>query len=488
VSSRFRGYFSRTWWSLSLSGGFLAVTVALAAWWGIAGDDAPSNIEPWTVICGSAVALLELLQIGRKPEEEHFGPSPYVVMSRTFGRAVPFARADDPGVPAAKVLGAARQRRLAFRPASVVNIGGSALDALDGSPVEGLNRGAGAAGCLQVTGNAGLTDRHRRGGDLVFRIDPTYVSCRDENGRFDLQRLKDLALGAPLRALEIDLRQRRAIEDVGARARPVGRRPFRSVRVSPPPWQDRPARHAEFSDVDSLLDWSELLAAETGLPIGLRPTVGDMSFWHQLTELMSRGDRGVDFVVIDTGPVADAPRFHAALTLPFLTAVSRLYGIFARSGLHESVFFVGSGGTDDVYTSMAAFALGCDSVEIGARLLPALGEAGPVAPWTRRPGPKRMADDVALQVQGMRRNLLQIAEVAGVEHPGLLDADAVVEAVNGAPLSAVYDYGPGWGLPSYADRAAIVRLMSGVPEEGWPGLTPPTAAETGARPSGRGRR
>ena len=49
-----------------------------------------------------------------------------------------------------------------------------------------------------------------------------------------------------------------------------------------------PSRHAEFSDTDSLLDWVELLAAETGLPVGIKSAVGDMGFWDELTDLMAR--------------------------------------------------------------------------------------------------------------------------------------------------------------------------------------------------------
>ena len=53
-----------------------------------------------------------------------------------------------------------------------------------------------------------------------------------------------------------------------------------------------PSRHAEFDDVDSMLDWVELLADETGLPVGIKSAVGDMGFWESLVEQMRRGDRG----------------------------------------------------------------------------------------------------------------------------------------------------------------------------------------------------
>ena len=41
-----------------------------------------------------------------------------------------------------------------------------------------------------------------------------------------------------------------------------------------------PSRHAEFDDVDSMLDFVELLADETGLPVGIKSAVGDLAFWQ----------------------------------------------------------------------------------------------------------------------------------------------------------------------------------------------------------------
>ena len=55
-----------------------------------------------------------------------------------------------------------------------------------------------------------------------------------------------------------------------------------------------PSRHAEFADVDGLLDFVEMLADETGLPVGIKAAVGDLVFWHELVALMASTGRGVD--------------------------------------------------------------------------------------------------------------------------------------------------------------------------------------------------
>lgn len=46
-----------------------------------------------------------------------------------------------------------------------------------------------------------------RGGDLVFQIGTGYFGCRDEHGRFDLDRLMDVVSSGPVRAIEIKLSQ-----------------------------------------------------------------------------------------------------------------------------------------------------------------------------------------------------------------------------------------------------------------------------------------
>src|ERR671917_1654196 len=303
-----------------------------------------------------------------------------VINHRTFGRAVPPshpASAADVALPSAKVLGGPRGRAHAFRPTSVVNVSAMSFGSLSGAAVEALNRGAALAGCLQNTGEGGLSVHHRHGGELVFQLGTAYFGCRDEQGRFDLQRLKDLVASAPVRALEVKLSQ-------GAKPGLGGLLP--AAKVSAEIAETRgvregvdcisPSRHAEFSDPDSLLDWVELLAEETGLPVGIKAAVGDMGFWHELTGLMARGDRGVDFVTVDGGEggTGAAPLiFTDSVSLPFQLGFARVYSVFARAGLHERVTFVGAGKLGLPDNAVVAFALGCDMVNVAREAMLAIG-------------------------------------------------------------------------------------------------------------------
>ena len=110
-------------------------------------------------------------------------------------------------IPAAKVMGAARGRRRSFRPASVVNVSGMSFGALSANAIAALNRGAWLAGCLHNTGEGGISDHHRQGGDLIWQLGSSYFGARDDRGRLDFGRLRDVAETSHVRAIEIKLSQ-----------------------------------------------------------------------------------------------------------------------------------------------------------------------------------------------------------------------------------------------------------------------------------------
>jgi glutamate synthase domain-containing protein 2 len=428
-----------------------------------------------------------------------------IVHHRTFGRAYPThgAVGQDARLPSAKVLGGPRGRRHAFRPESVVNVSGMSYGSLSGNAIEAINRGAAAAGCLHNTGEGAVSRFHRNGADLVFQIGTAYFGCRDEDGRFSLARLRELVERTPIRALEIKLSQ-------GAKPGLGGVLPAAKVSAEiartrgVPEGVDclSPSRHSEFEDVDSMLDFVELLAEETGLPVGIKSAVGDLAFWRDLAEAMSRGDRGVDFVSIDGGEGGTGASpliFTDAVSLPFRLGFSRVYAEFARRGLHEDVTFIGAGKLGLPDNAVVAFALGADMVNVAREAMLAVGciqaqkcHTGecPTGVATQNPwlahglDPLSKAERVTNYVKTLRRDLLKVSETCGVEHPALIGPDAVeiLEAQGaGRLLDEVYGYEPGWGFPSQRDRQEIVAIMSALPEEETRTEGPPETAEGGAQ-------
>jgi glutamate synthase domain-containing protein 2 len=433
---------------------------------------------------------------GTDNDIEHTAAYP-IVKHATFGRAVPPSMpqaGQEAWLPCAKVLGGARGRRRAFRPDSVVNISGMSFGSLSKAAIEALNRGAAIAGCLHNTGEGGVSVYHRNGGDLIFQIGTAYFGCRDSRGRFDLNLLKELVEDAPIRAIEIKLSQ-------GAKPGLGGLLPAAKVSkeiatargVTAAKDCVSPSRHAEFYDADSLLDWVELLAAETGLPVGIKSAVGDLAFWQTLADLMTQSGRGVDFINIDGGEggTGAAPLiFTDSISLPFRPAFARVYSVFAERGVHDRIVFVGAGKLGLPDNAIVAFALGCDMVNVGREAMLAIGciqaqrchtDRCPTGvatqnPWLVRgldPGLKSVR--AANYIKTLRRDLLKVSEACGVEHPALITG-ASVELLDAGttsqPLGDIYGYQPGWGVPSAVDQAEIARLMSATAPQG--GTAPPS--------------
>jgi glutamate synthase domain-containing protein 2 len=410
-----------------------------------------------------------------------------VIKQRTFSEIRPSSReahhAKDAWIPGAKVLGGARGRAHAFRPESVVNVSAMSFGSLSGPAIEALNRGAALGGFWHNTGEGGLSRHHRHGGDLVLQVGTAYFGCRDEEGRFDLERLLRVVESAPVKAVEIKLSQ-------GAKPGLGGLLPaakiteeIAEIRGIP---RDRdcisPSRHTAFHDVDSMLDFVELVAQATGLPVGIKSAVGDETFWEHLAELMADRQRGVDFVTIDGGEggTGAAPLVFADhVSLPFQAAFPRAYSAFARRGLSEDVVFIGAGKLGLPENALLAFAMGADLVNVAREAMLAVGclqtlkchegtcptGVATQNPWlTRALVPEDKAERVARYVGAFRRDLSKLAESVGVAHPSLVTTDDI-ELLDGqtsaTTLREVLGYQPGWGQPSAADMEAVTRLLHG---------------------------
>ncbi len=387
-------------------------------------------------------------------------------------------------LPAAKVLGGWRQRPGAFRPASVVNISGMSFGSLSGPAVRALNEGARHGGCLHNTGEGGISDHHRHGGELVYQIGTGYFGCRDEAGRFSMDRLLETVAGAPVRAIELKLSQgakpgiggllpaaKVTPEIAAARGVPVG------VAVQ------SPARHRAFDDVAGLVQLVERIADATGLPVGIKSAVGQPGFWAELADHMADTGRGPDFVTIDGGEGgtgAGPAVFTDHVAYAFRQAMAKAYAPFVGAGLHQRVVFIGAGKLGYPETALAAFTLGCDMVNVGREAMLAIGcvqaqrchtghcPTGVATQnrWlTRGLDPTSKGVRAGNYVTALRRELLRLAHAAGVVHPALVPATAVeIVTENGATVPVADHYGLGTDIERLggADTGALVGLMGEV--------------------------
>ncbi|MFD5648471.1 MULTISPECIES: FMN-binding glutamate synthase family protein [unclassified Streptomyces] len=454
-------------------------------------EERPFSRDQRSWIYASSKAENNYFGFGTDNDVEHMQGHAYL-KQRTFADMLPDLHDPQAPLPSAKVLGGPRGRAKAFRPASVVNISAMSFGSLSGAAVTALNEGAALAGTLQNTGEGGISPYHRNGGDLILQLGTAYFGCRDEDGAFNLDKLKDVVAGAPVKAIEIKLSQ-------GAKPGLGGMLP--GEKVTPeiaeirgiPVGEDcaSPSRHTAFGDVDSMLDFVELLATETGLPVGIKSAVGEMGFWQELATLMARGDRGVDFVTIDGGEggTGAAPlTFSDSVSLPFRMGFSRVYGTFAELGLTDELTFIGSGKLGLPENAAVAFALGADMINVAREAMLSIGciqaqkchtDKCPTGIATQN---KRLARGIdpaskavrtAAYLTTLRKELMKLSAAVGVAHPALITATDV-EIMNGdydaRSLLGVYGYKDGWGElgPHLAEE--ITALLAAAPASVQPPL------------------
>jgi glutamate synthase (ferredoxin) len=406
-------------------------------------------------------------------------PNYLVIKQQMFPARVPRpGDADfDPAypLPCLKTVGGFRGRARAFRPASVVNVSGMSFGSLSGAAVEALNRGSQLAGCYQNTGEGGISPHHDHGGDLVWQIGTGYFGCRELDGRFSLSRLmQTLAEHPQVKAIEIKLSQ-------GAKPGVGGVLPKQKItgeiaRIRHIP-TDRdcisPSTHTAFRDVDSLLDFVERIAGETGLPVGIKAAVGELPFWHDLAREIARGGRAVDFITIDggeggtgAGPLVFADR----VALPFKVGFSRVQRILVEHGVHEQVVFIGSGKLGFPDAAFLAFALGADMINVGREALLSIGCIQALRchtnhcptgiatqhPWlTRGLDPDLKSVRLANYLITLRKELQTLSAACGVAHPALVSPEQLEMLDDRFGSQSVADVFGGRGRPTGATGGAV---------------------------------
>lgn len=366
---------------------------------------------------------------------------------------------------------------------SAVNISGMSFGSMSAVAVESLNKGAALAGCMQATGEGGLTRHHRHGGELVWQIGTAYFGCRNADGTFDRERFLAVVESTPeLRAIELKLSQ-------GAKAGLGGLLP--GVKVTPEIAEIRgipvgvdcvsPPAHSAFRDADSMLDFVEDLAGATGLPVGIKSAVGDDMMFRDLARLMAGGDRAIDFLTIDggeggtgAGPLA----FTDHVALPFKLGFSRVYRIFAEAELTDRLVFIGSGKLGLPDNAFLAFGLGCDAVNVGREAMLAIGciqaqrcHTGhcPTGVTTNNRWLTRGLDPTLKSVRcanylvALRKEILELSRACGQPHPALVTIDAfeiLDERFGARPARDVFSYGATWGVPGPSELAGLADAVA----------------------------
>ncbi len=383
----------------------------------------------------------------------------------------PYMHGDDSDVvPCAKVLGGARKRTHAFRPESIINTSAMSYGSLSHAAVRAINTGAKLAGCLQNTGEGGIAPHHDHGGGLIWQIGTGYFGCRNTDGTFDLSMLKDRVERFNVRALEVKLSQGAKPGKGGVLPGSKVTREIADIRGVPEgETVYSPSCHSAFSDASSLLDFVEMLAEQTGLPVGIKSAVGQTDFWDELARLIDTTDRSVDHIQIDGGEggTGAAPQsFADHVALPFRQGFPEVYQRFADRGIHNGIVWIGSGKLGLPIPGLLAMAMGCDMIAVAREAMLSIGciqaqkcHTGhcPTGVATNKPwlvrglDPTLKAARFANYIKTLRKEMLELAYATGLGHPALLRLEhfeILNDRLGRSSALDVFDYNPNWTRPS----------------------------------------
>ena len=341
-------------------------------------------------------------------------------------------------IPCAKVIGEAHGRKHPYRPTSIINISAMSYGSMGKNAISALNQGAKLAHCFHNTGEGGCSQYHRFGADICLQLGTGYFGARDQEGRFDSDKLKQTIEEVPqIKIIEIKLSQ-------GAKPGKGGVLPAAkvtdeiAVARGIPAGQDciSPNSHVEFNDSDGLLDFVDKVAETSGRPVGIKSAVGQLGFFYELAEKMKAQGRGPDFITIDGGEggTGAAPLALADhVSLPFRLAFTRVYAIFHEVGLTDDSAVSASGKLGFPDRAIVAMALGADLINCARETMLSIGciqaqkchlgtcpTGVTTHSWWRQRG--LHVEENALRAQAyietFRIELNAVTHAAGYKHPG----------------------------------------------------------------------
>ncbi|GGG49323.1 FMN-binding glutamate synthase family protein [Bizionia arctica] len=185
--------------------------------------------------------------------------------------------------------------------ASIFNISAMSFGALSKNAVMALNKGAAAGNFFHDTGEGGISEYHRKGGNLVYEIGTGYFGCRTEDGYFSPEKLKEKAAYPEVKMIEIKISQGAKPGHGGVLPAAKNNEEIAAIRgvkahtdvISPP-------SHSAFTNAKELCAWiKQLRDLSNGKPIGFKLCIGNKKEFIDICEAMIETGVKPDFITVD---------------------------------------------------------------------------------------------------------------------------------------------------------------------------------------------
>ena len=348
--------------------------------------------------------------------------------------------------------------------ASVFNISAMSFGSLSANAIRALNRGAKLGNFYHDTEEGSISPYHREhGGDLVWEIGSGYFGCRDEKGRFDIERFAANAGAPQVKMVEIKLSQ-------GAKPGHGGVLPAAKVSAEisatrgVPMGFDciSPAQHGAFRTPVELLEFvARLREASGGKPTGFKLAIGHPWEWFGIAKAMRETGLLPDFIVVDgaEGGTGAAPaEFIDHVGVPLQEALMLVHNTLVGLDLRGNIRLGAAGRITSAFDAARTMALGADWCNAARGFMFALGciqslschtDRCPTGVATQDPSRWKHLDvpDKATRVFNYHQNTLKalrdLLAAAGLEHPAQLGPEHILRRVSPTEvrsLAALYPF------------------------------------------------
>lgn len=289
---------------------------------------------------------------------------------------------------------------------ALMNVSAMSYGALSRNAIEALNKGAAKGGFAHDTGEGGISQYHRNGGDLVWEIGSGYFGCRTADGNFDPEKFRAAAAHDQVKMVSLKLSQgakpgiggvlpgaKVTAEIAGIRGVPQGEK-----CISPP-------AHKVFSTPRELVRFiAHMRELADGKPTGFKMCLGSRVEFLSICKAMLAEGITPDFIIVDGGEggTGAAPlEYVDHVGTPLTEGLLNIHNALVGTGLRDQIKLGASGKVSTGIDIVKRLLQGADFTNSARSMMMAVGciqaqqchtDACPVGVATQNPRLYRALD------------------------------------------------------------------------------------------------
>lgn len=261
---------------------------------------------------------------------------------------------------------------------SIFNISAMSFGSLSSNAIKALNLGAKKGGFSHNTGEGGISDHHREGGDLVWQIGTGYFGCRDGHGNFSEEKFAEKANWPEVKMIEIKISQGAKPGHGGVLPGVKNTEEIAKIRgvlkgttiLSPP-------AHSAFTNPLELLEFiCKLRELSGGKPVGFKLCIGRTEEFTAICKEMVAKNIYPDFITVDgaEGGTGAAPlEFSDSVGLPLEPALIFTRMTLEKFQIRDKIRVIASGKAISAFAILKNIALGADLCNSGRGFMFSIG-------------------------------------------------------------------------------------------------------------------